>query len=79
MASSIIRSPLKRVDALIEKLPMADKVRLVQRLERQTWEARFKDLVKQIRSQAKARPISDLGIRQICEAVRQRRHDQSCR
>jgi hypothetical protein len=79
MASATTRASLSKVGALINKLPTADKVRLVQRLERQTWELRFNSLIKRIREQTKARPISDMEIQRICETVRQRRYDQGRR
>ena len=79
MAKTLSHLQPQQIQILIRQLPLAAQVRLVQRLEGDTWGARFRNVVKRLRARAKSHPISDKEIRHICEDVRQRRYAQGRR
>ena len=60
------------VEELVEKLSIQDKIRLVRKLENETWAKRLDEIVYRIRKRFKESPISDKEIRRICEEARQR-------
>lgn len=59
-----------QVEELVEKLSSEDKIRLVRRLERETWGKRIDRLFKKIDRRRKRYPISDKEIREEIEKVR---------
>jgi len=61
-----------QIEALVEKLPVAEKIKLVRKLESETWPERLDDVVLTIRKQFKKSSISDNDIRRLCEAARLR-------
>lgn len=66
----------KEVEKLVEKLSIEDKIRLVRRLENETWAKRLDEVVSRIRKRFKRNPISDREIRRICEETRQRLYNE---
>jgi len=64
------------VEKLVEKLSIEDKIRLVRKLEKQTWAKRLDEVVSRIRKRFKQSPISDKEIRRICEETRQRLYNE---
>ena len=64
------------VERLVEKLSIEDKIRLVRKLENETWARRLDDVVLKIRRRFRERPISNKEIIQICEETRQRLYNE---
>lgn len=54
-----------------ERLPIPDRIRLVEELERETRKQRWGQVVSKIRNRFAKRPISQREINRICEEVRQ--------
>ena len=65
-----------QVEKLVERLPLEDKIRLVRKLEGETWARRLDEVVFRIRKRFKSNPISDKEITQICEETRQRLYNE---
>ncbi len=59
-----------QVESLIEKLPIESKVRLIKKLERETWAKRLDDVVSQIRKRFRENPLPDKEITRVCEESR---------
>jgi ribosomal protein L31E len=64
------------VEELVDKLSIQDKIRLVRKLENETWARRLDEVVSRIRKRFKQTSISDKEIRQICEETRQRLYNE---
>ena len=65
-----------QVEDLIDKLSIEDKIRLVRKLENETWARRLDEVVLRIRKRFKRTSISDKEIREICEETRQRLYNK---
>ena len=65
---------LTQVVVLIRKLSERDKIRLLKRLEEETWASKLESQVDRIRMRLKANPITDSDIDRIVEEVRERRY-----
>jgi len=63
------------VDAIVDHLPMREKIRLVQRLERETWASRLDWLFNRTNQRRGRRNISEKEILRICKDVRRKLHD----
>lgn len=61
---------------LVERLDDAAKLRLVEKLERQTRRSRWEPLVLKMRRRFAQHPLSLREIHQVCESVRQERFQQ---
>jgi hypothetical protein len=61
-----------QVEELVEKLPLEEKIRLVRRLERETWGKRIDKLFKKIDQRRRRYPISNKEIAQEIEIVRRK-------
>jgi Mg/Co/Ni transporter MgtE len=61
-----------QIGALVEKLPVAEKIKLVRKLENETWPERLDDVVLTIRKQVKKSGVSDNDISRLCEESRRR-------
>ncbi len=64
------------VEKLVEKLNINQKIRLVRKLEEETWQKRMKQIVANVRQRAKKNPISRKEITRICEDVRQELYEE---
>jgi len=76
MASIAIRIGLKDLERAVDTLSPADKLRLIQRLERQTWGARIGRLLARIDARVKRRPLPEGKISALVEQVRQELYAQ---
>ena len=65
-----------QVEALVEKLSIPEKIRLIKKLEQETLGARLDRVVNQARKRFKQNPLSDKEIQRICEETRQRIYDE---
>jgi ribosomal protein L31E len=65
-----------QVEGLVEKLSIEDKIRIIKRLEQETWAKRMDEVVSRIRTRFKQKPISDKEITRICEETRQRLYNE---
>ena len=65
-----------QVEELVEKLSIQDKIRIVRKLQQETWAKRLDDVVFRIRKHFKQNPISDKEITRICEETRQRLYNE---
>ncbi|MBI3617817.1 MAG: hypothetical protein HY210_06335 [Candidatus Omnitrophica bacterium] len=59
-----------------DKLPIPDRIRVVEELERETRRQRWDQVVSRVRSRAAKNPISQKEINRICEEVRQRNYEK---
>lgn len=73
------RISLKQIEQAVEVLSQAEKIRLVRRLERQTWGDRMDRLLARIDARVKRRPVSEEQVTALVEQVRQELYDQSSR
>ena len=65
-----------QIEALIERLAIDDKIRLVKKLDPETWAKRLDEVVTRIRKRFKQNPLSDKEITRICEETRQRLYNE---
>lgn len=63
-----------QVESLVERLPIESKIRLVRRLEKETWAKRLDTIVQRMRKHIKEKGITDKEIDRICEEVRKERY-----
>lgn len=70
---------LKQIEQAVEVLSQAEKIRLVRRLERQTWGDRMDRLLARIDARVKRRPVSEEQVTALVEQVRQELYDQGSR
>ncbi len=79
MSKVTIDLQTNQIEYLVEHLSLADKIRIARRLNRETWQARFKSLLSGIDSRIKHRQvISNEKIVKIVKRVRKRNYAQSC-
>ena len=64
------------LDEIIGQLKTADKIKLVQRLEKETWAARWDRLLSKIDERVKKYPITDEKIDQEVREVRRERYER---
>lgn len=64
------------VEQLVDKLSLDDKIKLVRKLENETWARRLDEVVFRIRKCFKQTPISDKEILRICKETRQKLYDE---
>lgn len=64
------------VEELVEKLSVQDKIKLVRKLENETWAQRLDEVVSRIRKRFNQAPISSKEIQQICEETRQKLYNE---
>jgi hypothetical protein len=78
MSRVTLELDVKQVENLVEKLPLQDKLVLAQRLNLETWQIRFKNLLSKIDVRLKNRPVlSNEKIVEIVKRVRKRNYAQS--
>ena len=63
-------------DQLLERLDPAAKLRLTEKLERQTRRTRWAPVLLKMRQQFAHHPLSPREIRRLCETVRQERFER---
>jgi hypothetical protein len=66
-----------QIEKLVEKLSSEDKIRLVRKLERQTWGQRIDGLFKKIDQRRKKYPVSNKEIKQEIATIRSQIYGQS--
>lgn len=66
-------------DQLVERLDEAAKLRLVEKLERETRRSRWEPLVLKMRQRFARHPLSPREIRRLCESVRQEHFEREPR
>lgn len=76
MVTSTRPIPLKELEKVLDALPYALKLRLVQRLERQTWGARIDRLLSRIDARVKRKPLPEAQMTALVEQVRQELYAQ---
>ena len=58
------------VEELVEKLSIEDKIKLVRKLEKETWASKLDMVVQRIRRNIKQAKISNREIDELCEEVK---------
>lgn len=64
------------IEELVERLPMNDKIKLVRRLEKATWAARWDRLLAKIDERVKKDPVTDEEVYQAVREVRKERYER---
>jgi len=64
------------VEELVGKLSIQDKIRLIRKLENETWARRLDEVASRIKKRFKQTAVTDKEIRQICEETRQRLYNE---
>ena len=64
------------IEELVERLPINDKIKLVRKLEKATWAARWDQLLAKIDERVKKNPITDEEIEQVVREVRKERYER---
>lgn len=59
-----------------DKLPIPDRIRLVEELGRETRKQRWNQVVSKVRSRSAKLPISQREINRICQEVRQQLYEK---
>lgn len=77
MSKVILDLNNKQVEKIVESLPMEEKLRLVRKLEQETWARRLDKVVQRIRKRFRENPLSDKEITRICEEVRRKRYEKA--
>lgn len=72
MSKVLIEVNPEQINRAIDRLSIGDKIRLIRRLENQTWAQRLDEVVGPIRKRFRENPISDKEITRICEETRRR-------
>ena len=68
----------RQVETLVESLPIREKLNLVRRLNSETWQIRFRNLLSGIDQRMRnKRTLSDQRIVQIVKKARKRNYAQS--
>lgn len=67
------------IDAIVDQLPMREKIRLVHRLEQKTWSSRLDEVVNRIRARPSVRKLSAQEITRIVEDARKARYARASR
>jgi hypothetical protein len=67
---------VKDVEKLVEKLSIPDKIRLVRKLEQETWAKRLDEVVSRVKKKFKKAPLSDKEITKICKETRRRLYNE---
>ena len=68
--SAAVKLSFKELERQVEALPQAAKIRLVQKLEQETWGARINRLLARIDARVKRRPLPEEQITALIEQVR---------
>ncbi len=61
-----------QIEGLVEQLPMKDKIRLVRKLEKQTWASRFQELFDRVDARRKK---SGITSKEVWKEVKQARKE----
>ena len=64
----------EQIKKAAKKLPVEQRIKLVEELERDTWEIRFKKMFNRINTRFKKQPISNQEIVKICKETRKELH-----
>ena len=64
------------ISNIIGQLGLQEKIKLIQKLEEETWSKRFNQLLEKIRNRVKNFPISDQEIIHEVEQTRKQHYDQ---
>ena len=64
----------RQLRAAIKKLPAKDRVKLVEELQKDTWQEEFRQLLARIDRRLKKNPISEADIDRIVEEAREEFH-----
>lgn len=59
-----------------DKLPMPDRIKLVEELERETRKQRWNQVISKVKVRAAKKPISQKEINRICEETRQQLYEK---
>ena len=65
-----------QLETLVEQLPLNDKIRMVRKLERQTWGKRLDNLFKQVTANRKKAKLSSKEIWDEVKQARQEFYDR---
>lgn len=77
MSKVAIELDVKQIEFAIEQLAISDKLKIVQKLERETRKVRWNGLVSRIHQRFINNPIPETEITKICEEVRQKRYEKT--
>ena len=73
-----IELSFEQLQRVIQKLPHRDKIRLIEKIEHDTWKKQFQQLLKRIRTRVKKNPISqreiDAAVQEARRQIYARRH-----
>ena len=77
MSKVILELDNKQVEDLVERLSLKDKIQLAQRLNLETWQVRFKNLLGRIDKRLKnRRKLSDESIVKLVKMNRKQKYAQ---
>lgn len=64
------------ISNIVGQLGLQEKIKLIQKLEEETWSKRFNQLLEKIRSRVKDSPISEQEIIDEVEQTRKQHYDK---
>ena len=77
MPSVNINLRINDISTIVEQLDIREKIKLIKKLEEETWSMRFDQLLGRIRRRVKQYPISEQEIFHEVEQTKKQRYDQS--
>ena len=76
MSKIAIELNTKQIESMIDQLTISDKLKIVHKLEKETWHHRFKKLLHKIDGNLEKYPISEEEITHTVEETRQKLYDK---
>ena len=76
MKKNSVRDSAAQIWIIFKKLPPRQKIKVIQKLEKETREERWDALTEKLSRRFRTHPISDEEITQIVNEVRQERYDR---
>ena len=77
MATIMVEIGVKQIKEAFQKMPIKERINLVEEFERQTRKDRWEALTKDIRKRVVKHSISNREIDRICEEVRKERYERN--
>ena len=76
MKKNSVRDSAAQIWVIFKRLPPSQKMKVIQKLEKETREERWDALTEKLSRRFRGNPVSDKEITQVVNEVRQERHDR---
>ena len=65
-----------QIEKAIRRMPIEEKIKIMRKLEKETWAKRLDNVVLRIKKRINRNPISQKEINRICEEARQKVYNE---